>query len=112
MLVFSGQLPDFGSKADEKYRVSWKVIIKKTFSACFFLEGSPCKCYLIHPGIEEFRLQIKNSFLNLLIRGMERSLKTIVITDELIQIKIYQIRGHKVMLDEELQAYMKFLQNV
>lgn len=33
---------------------------------------------------------------------MEKSTKTIVITDEIILNKIYHIRGHKVMLDEEL----------
>jgi ORF6N domain len=33
---------------------------------------------------------------------MEKSAKTIVVTDEFIRNKIYHIRGHKVMLDEEL----------
>jgi ORF6N domain len=35
---------------------------------------------------------------------MEKSAKMIVVTDEVILNKIYQIRGQKVMLDEELAA--------
>jgi len=54
--------------------------------------------------MEDFCQLIKKSILKILINGVAKTSKTIIVTDEVIMNKIYYIRGNKVMLDEELAA--------
>ena len=54
--------------------------------------------------MEDFCKLIKKSIFKILINGMAKSPKTIIVTDEVIMSKVYYIRGNKVMLDEELAA--------
>jgi len=67
-----GSCQTLALKTGEKIRDSWKMKMKKTFSARFFLKGGPLKCYLFHPILEEFCLEAKNPLFKFLICVMEK----------------------------------------